>query len=546
MLTLIRDLLRGYKWALLGILSIGILSIAVSLSTVWLSKRIVDVVTKVAPGDWVMLGILFMLSLGVSALLRLFAISLSNRTAVRLANAVRLRIFGHLLYTRWQSLKELHSGDMLTRIIKDTDDVVQLLIISLPNALINGLQLLASLALLYYFDATLAIILGIGMPAILLFSRLFYKRMLGFSADIKATESLINAQMQEALGNQTVIRTFERQEEEINRLGLMQAKLYQQVRRRVGLTIYGNVMASAAFSGGYAVAFIWSAWSLLRGFITFGTMTSFLQLVVRIQRPLGDLMTLVPSMITAKAGIDRLATLLEYQTEKTQKYATMRGHLRLRAQNIAFRYDEESPYIYKGFNLDLTPGQMVAIMGRTGGGKTTLLRLLLGLVAPEEGTLTLDNGEYSQPISEATRSNFVYVPQGNSLFSGTIRENLLVGENTADDRALRQVLHIASADFVWELPQGIDTVLGEKGAGLSEGQAQRIAIARSLLRPGKILLLDEATSALDQKTEAIFLENLRKNLGGRIVIFITHHPEVAEACDQVINISDAEGVVSLP
>lgn len=537
MLTLIRDLLRGYKWALLGILFIGVLSIVVSLSTVWLSKWIVDVVTKVAPGDWVTLGIAFMASLGVSALLRLWGISLSNRTAVRLGNAVRLRVFRHLLYTRWQSLKDLHSGDVLTRIIKDTDDVVQLLVISLPTAIINGFQLVASLALLYYFDPTLAIMLGIGMPAVLLFSRLFYKRMLDFSKDIKTTESKINTQMQEALSNQTVIRTFERQEEEINRLGLAQAKLYQQVRRRVGLTIYGNVMASAAFSGGYAVAFLWSAWSLLRGFITFGTMTSFLQLVVRIQRPLSDLMSLVPSMIAAKAGIDRLVNLLEYQTEKIHKYATMRGKLRLRAERISFRYDEESPYIYKDFSLELNSGQMVAVMGRTGGGKTTLLRLLLGLVTPESGTLSLDNGEYRENISEATRSNFVYVPQGNSLFSGTIRENLLVGENTADERALRQVLHIASADFVWDLPQGIDTVLGEKGAGLSEGQAQRIAIARSLLRPGKILLLDEATSALDQKTEAIFLDNLRRNLDGRIVIFITHHPEVAEACDQVIQIS---------
>lgn len=538
MLTLIRNLLRGYKWALLGILFIGIASIAVSLTTVWLSKWIVDVVTKVAPGDWVMLGIAFMASLGLSALLRLWGISLSNHTAVRLGNAVRLRVFRHLLYTRWQSLKELHSGDILTRIIKDTDDVVQLLVISLPNAIINSIQLIASLALLYYFDATLAIMLGIGMPAVLLFSRLFYKRMLDFSKEIKTTESKINTQMQEALSNQTVIRTFERQEEEINRLGLTQAQLYQQVRRRVGLTVYGNVMASAAFSGGYAVAFIWSAWSLLRGFITFGTMTSFLQLVIRIQRPLSDLMSLVPSVIAAKAGIDRLANLLEYQTEKTGRDATMPGKLHLRARNITFRYDTESPYIYKDFNLDLSPGQMVAIMGRTGGGKTTLLRLFLGLVSPESGELWLDNGEYKQSISETTRSNFVYVPQGNSLFSGSIRDNLLVGENTADERTLRQVLHIASADFVWDLPQGIDTVLGEKGAGLSEGQAQRIAIARSLLRPGKILLLDEATSALDQKTESIFLANLRKHLGGRIVIFITHHPEVAEVCDQVIHISD--------
>lgn len=536
MLVLLRDLLRGYKWSLIGILFIGVMSTLVSLSTVWLSKWIVDVVTGVAVGDWRWLGIAFMATLGITALLRLWGISLTNRTAVRMGNAVRLRVFRHLLYTRWESLKELHTGDMLTRIIKDTDDVVQLLIVSLPSAIINVLQLVASLAMLYYFDATLAMMLGIGMPAVLLFSRIFYRKMLSYSKAIKETESHINTQMQEALGNQTVIRTFERQEEEVNRLGLTQAKLYNQVRSRVGLTIYGNVMASAAFSGGYAVAFLWSAWSLLRGMITFGTMTSFLQLVVRIQRPMGDLMSLVPGMIASKAGIDRLVNLLEYQTEHYHKAEVMRGKLRLVAKDMFFRYEDAEEDIYQNFSLELRSGQMVAIMGRTGAGKTTLLRLLLGLVRPQKGSIVLDNGDHCEEISEATRSNFVYVPQGNSLFSGTIRENLLVGENTADDRRLRQVLHTASADFVWELPEGLDTVLGEKGSGVSEGQAQRLAIARSLLRPGRILLLDEATSALDERTEEAFLQNLRKHLEDRIIIFITHHKAVADACDQVIQI----------
>lgn len=536
MLVLLRDLIRGYKWSLMSIILIGIFSTLVSLSTVWLSKYIVDVVTGVSTGDWRWLGVAFMATLGISALLRLWGISTTNKTSILLGNTVRLKIFRHLLYTRWEKLKELHSGDMLTRIIKDTDDLVQLLVVSLPSAILNLVQLVASLAMLYYFDPTLALMLGIGMPLVLGFSRAFYGRMLGFSRDIKKSESHINAQMQEALGNQTVIRTFERQEEELNRLALAQTKLYNQVRRRVGLTIYGNVMASAAFSGGYAVAFLWSAWSLLKGQITFGTMTSFLQLVVRIQRPLSDLMSLVPSMISARAGIDRLVNLLEYQTEEQHRERILRGQIELHADNISFRYDEVSPYIYKDFSLHLHSGQMVAVMGRTGGGKTTLLRLLLGLVRPEQGEINISNSTFRASISEATRGNFVYVPQGNSLFSGTIRENLLVGDETADERRLRQVLTMASADFVWSLPEGLDTVLGEKGAGVSEGQAQRLAIARSLLRPGRILLLDEATSALDQSTEYQFLQNLRKYLDDRIIIFITHHSEVAKACDQVIHI----------
>ena len=180
---------------------------------------------------------------------------------------------------------------------------------------------------------------------------------------------------------------------------------------------------------------------------------------------------------------------------------------------------------------------MLAVMGTTGSGKTTLIRLLLGLVAPTEGHITLSTASQRQEVSEATRTNFVYVPQGNTLFSGTIRDNLLVGEAEADDKRLALVLKVAEADFVWSLPDGLDTQLGERGLGLSEGQAQRISIARSLLRPGRVLLLDEATSALDTETEARFLYNLKQHIDGRIVLFITHHEEVARHCDQVIRLT---------
>ena len=537
MLALLLYLLRGYKWQILLIISVGFLSISLSLGSVLVGKEIIDIVTGVTRGNLIWLSIAFMALLGGVALLRLLSISLTNKTIVRMGNAIRMKVFSHLLYTRWQSLKEMHNADVLTRIIKDTDDVVQLLAVSLPNFIVNTTQLVASLVLLYIFDATLALMLGVGMPLILIGSRAFYRKMVAFTAEIKRTESDINTLMLETLSNQTIIRTFERQEQEINKLGLIQGKLYQQVSRRIGLTIYGNVMANAAFSGGYAVAFLWSAWGILRGMITFGTMTSFLQLVTRIQKPLSELMSLVPSMISAKAGLDRLVNLLEFQREGYDTPShILQGSISLKVDTISFRYDEQSPYIYKDFSFSVRSGQMIAIMGETGSGKTTLLRLLLGLIKPDSGRISIQNLEHGLTVGESTRNNFVYVPQGNSLLSGTIRENLLVGDSLADERKLRQVLKIAAADFVWELPDGLDTVVGEQGQGLSEGQAQRIAIARSLLRPGKIMLFDEATSALDGGTEALFLENIRRYLKDRIILFITHNEEVAEVCDEIIHI----------
>ena len=248
-------------------------------------------------------------------------------------------------------------------------------------------------------------------------------------------------------------------------------------------------------------------------------------------------MSLVPSMISAKAGLDRLVNLLEFQREGYDTPShILQGSISLKVDTISFRYDEQSPYIYKDFSFSVRSGQMIAIMGETGSGKTTLLRLLLGLIKPDSGRISIQNLEHGLTVGESTRNNFVYVPQGNSLLTGTIRENLLVGDSLADERKLRQVLKIAAADFVWELPDGLDTVVGEQGQGLSEGQAQRIAIARSLLRPGKIMLFDEATSALDGGTEALFLENIRRYLKDRIILFITHNEEVAEVCDEIIHI----------
>lgn len=536
MLQFVRYLVRGYKWSLLLIFVVGVAQIASALVGIYLSKQIIDIATGYRDGSWHIYALVMAGMLALSAVLRLVSLSLTNRTAVRMGNAIRSKIFGHLLYTQWQSLKGVHSGDMLTRIIRDTDDVVALLTHSLPSALISGLQLLASLGMLYYYAPLLALVLGLGMPLVLIFGKVFYRRMVAFSREIKGIDSRITAHMQEALSNQAVIRSFERQAQQITELELAQTQLYQAIRKRVGLTMYGNLMTHAAFSGGYFVAFVWGAWGLMRGTIVFGTMTTFLQLVTRIQRPMNDLLSIIPSIIATRVSIDRLVDVLAFQTERLEQSRPLSGHVALEIEEMSFRYDKDAPKLFEHFALVAQPNSMIAIMGQTGSGKTTLIRLLLGLIQPSSGVIVLRSGNERIAVSEATRSNFVYVPQGNSLVSGTIRDNLLVGDDRADDHRLAEVLRMASADFVFDLPNGLDTELSERGVGLSEGQAQRIAIARALLRPGRILLLDEATSALDIDTERAFLGQLRQHLDGRIVLFITHHAEVAEACDQVVRL----------
>ena len=285
------------------------------------------------------------------------------------------------------------------------------------------------------------------------------------------------------------------------------------------------------FNGGYITAFLWSAYGLANKTITFGAVTAYLQLVNRIQRPLFDLIRLLPSIVSAKTAIERLIYLTGFSMEDIKNRVLLEGNVTLKVKDLTFSYSKESKPVLSNFSMEVKPGTMVAVMGETGVGKTTLLRLLLALVKPDSGSITIKDEKMTEEVSERTRSNFVYVPQGGSLFSGTIRENLLMGDSNANDEEIIRVLNIASANFVLELPEGLDTKLGENGAGLSEGQAQRVAIARSLLRPGKILLLDEATSALDTETEQQFLKNLKKEIDNRTVLFITHQVEVAAFCD---------------
>ncbi|HTN67846.1 MAG TPA: ABC transporter ATP-binding protein, partial [Dysgonamonadaceae bacterium] len=442
-----------------------------------------------------------------------------------------------LLYTRWQELTSMHSGDMITRIIKDTDDVINVMVTALPLAIVAVIQFVGALVILYILDPMLAFILGIGMPLLALLGKLYYTHMRKYTLEVKESESLITSMVGESLLNQIVIRTFERQEDELDRLDKLQSKLHQSVHKRTNVSIFANLMMGITFNGGYITAFLWSAYGLARKTVTFGMVTAYLQLVNRIQRPLFDLIRLLPSIVSAKAAIERLIYLTGFKLEESEKKILLKGNVTLRIENLTFTYPTQTKPVLSDFSMVVKPGTMVAVMGETGVGKTTLLRLLLALIKPDLGSIVIEDEIQSLKVSESTRSNFVYVPQGGSLFSGSIRENLLLGNTEADDDELARVLHIASAEFVFDLPNGLDTLLGESGSGLSEGQAQRVAIARSLLRPGKILLLDEATSALDSETEHAFLKNLKREIGGRTVLFITHNAEIASFCDYQYNLT---------
>ena len=276
---------------------------------------------------------------------------------------------------------------------------------------------------------------------------------------------------------------------------------------------------------------------IAHGTVTYGMMTAFLQLVGQIQRPLLDLSSQVPAVIHATASIDRLMDIESMPQEPVEESVFLDGTVGIRFRDVSFSFSDSNRKILDGFSYDFSPGSRTAIVGPTGIGKTTMIRILLSLLRPHEGNVEIYNQTSSVSASPSTRCNLIYVPQGNSLFSGTVRDNLLMGNPEATEQQMEAALYVAAAEFVFELPAGLDSQCFEAGGGLSEGQAQRIAIARALLRPGSILLLDEFSSALDAQTETLLLERLTARLSDRTMIFITHRERVIDFCDAVLDFS---------
>ena len=357
--------------------------------------------------------------------------------------------------------------------------------------------------------------------------------------EIRDKESRIQMQVQEGVEHNAVLRSLGSEQWMTDRLDETQWTLMDWVKKRARFTVATRVVLASCFGLGYLLAFVWGGLRLRDGIITFGVMTSFLQLVSQIQNPILTLLNMVPQLIHATASIDRLDEILQQEPEKQALSASVPETDRIagiRVEGVTFRYASGDQPVFSGFTHDFRPGSKTALMGPTGVGKTTLFRLMLALVKPDSGQLTLYDGMSEKPVSPDTRPDFVFVPQGNTLMSGTVRFNLQLAKPSATDAELREVLHIAAADFVFDLPDGLDTELGERGIGLSEGQAQRVAIARGLLRPGSILLLDEISASLDEATERELYTRLFAACPERTMIFITHRPTVGDLCGETIRL----------
>ena len=438
--------------------------------------------------------------------------------------------------SRWLGREALHTGDMLSRLDGDVSKVADTLSRTMPAVISTGLQLLCALLFLGSMDWRLALVVVLIMPVALLLSRAYVNRMRRLTNEIRTTDSRINAHLQENIQHKTLITSFESTDQAIESLDEYQEDLQKQTISRNNYNLLSRSFVQLGFSAGYITAFSWGVTGIAAGTITFGTMTAFLQLVGQIQRPISRMSRQFATAVHTVASVDRLCEL-ELPQEQKGDPIRLEGKVGVRFTDVDFTYPDGTRKVIESFSHDFIPGSLTAVVGETGIGKSTLIRLMLSLLYPDKGTIKFYNSETSVEISPRTRCNIVYVPQGNTLVSGTIRDNLQMGKPDASEQEMREALYTAVAEFVFDLPEGLDTFCGEKGTGLSEGQAQRIAIARALLRPGGVILLDEPTSALDSSTEQLLLQRISSRLAGRTLIMVTHNTQTAELCTDTVRMS---------
>ena len=524
----------GFRGKTLIYMLVEIISMALLLYFVYCSKQAIDIAVGLVPGNLKWALILMVIAVILSAITGLIASWIGEYTK----NGLTMRLQNSLAHSQmmmaWGARKRWHTGDLLVRLNADCSEVVQMLVFTFPALIVSCVKLLAAFTFLWTMDPRLAQLI-LAITPLFLFSKLYYKKMRKINKEVKQAESQLGEVLQENLKHRALIQSLLFTEAREKKLIEVQQSVFQNKTRQLLFSLLSRGIIQLTFNGGYLLAFLWGIYRLHAGEISYGTIAAFLQLVSRVQMPVFSIVAFLPAAIRCRTSIERLLELNEGEREEYGDQIKLNPPLSLKLDHLYFQYDKVE--VIKRLTVAFQSGVPVAVTGASGKGKTTLIRLILALIKPDSGTLTLtQNDKVCHSISVATRNNIAYVPQGNTLFCGSIRENLLLADVHASEKQIDKVLKIACAEFVYTLPNGIDTVVGESGYGLSEGQAQRIAIARALLRGGSIWLFDEPTSAIDTETAKHLIRNLLEAGKEKIVIFVTHDHQLMEACPQIVQL----------
>ena len=563
---MLKDMIRQTKWiyqyarhywlAMIFYTALGLFGTVVGLGSSVVSKDLVDIITGHQTGKLVQTFCLMVgLSIGNTLVSQITSYA-SNWISLKVDAEIKADIFSKMLVTDWESITNYHTGDLLTRWSSDASTISSGILSWIPNLIINIFKFISAFAIVIYQDWTFAIFSFIGIPVSLLMSRTLMNRMVNNNKRSAAMNAKMSGFNQEAFSNIQTIKAFGAITTYIEKLKNLQ-KDYISMRldfQKMSM-VTSFIMSIVGFLVSYS-SYGWGIYRVWSGAITYGTMTLFLSLSGTLTGALNSLINMVPSAISLTTSAGRLMDILEmpqedYSLDDDFSRFAEKHHgdgISLNLHDISYSY-HNSTEVFEHADLEAHPHEIIAMVGPSGEGKTTMLRLILALLCPQSGEGTLssisaDGSSEILPLTASARKLFSYVPQGNTMFSGTIAENMRVVKPDATDDEIIEALKSACAwDFVNRLPDGINSEIKERGGGFSEGQAQRLSIARALLRNSPILLLDEATSALDVATERAVLKNIMKDDYPRTCIVTTHRPTVLNICQRVYAIRDKKCVV---
>lgn len=535
---------KKYKWAVVYYTFVGILSSTFGLVSAVASKYTIDIVTEYKMEQFPLLAAIMVGTLLLSLLLNSLLSRISAKLSLKIYNDIQSEIFNDIISADWLSISAYDNGDIVNRFNSDVSTVANNAITWIPSIVIAVYQFITTFLVIWHYNSTMALIAFISAPVLLLVSRFVIGRQRYYNRETKVLQSELMSFEMESVYNLDTLKAFGITSNYSKKLTSWQERYKDLALRNNMFSIGTNILYSLTGAVVQFTAFGYCLYLLWTHSITYGTMTLFLQQRSKLSSTFSKLVSIIPNFLNSSVSANRIRELCQLPKEITDGEVCERCNtsfengLNVIFDSVDFAYIEDHP-VLENSSFQAHPGEIVALIGPSGEGKTTTVRLLLGLVHPQAGTISIQGSGVDESPNAGNRDLYSYVPQGNTLLSGSIAENLRMVKPDATDEEITDALKTACAwRFVKNIPDTINGKLGERGLGLSEGQAQRVSIARALLRDAPILLLDEATSALDIKTEQAILKNIMKKEPNRTIIVTTHRYSVLSSCNRVYNIQD--------
>lgn len=534
----VSSVLKGFKLKLATCILLSWIIVGLNFVFVWLTKLAIDSATGSHSDMHVIMAACASL-VGVTVLQAAISVI---RTRLRTVSGFDMnrkmqeRLLQATINADWSEINGYHTGDIVRRFETDGSTITSFLGNTVPTMLYALLQLGGAFVFLVILNIKIAVALVVIMAVGLAVSKYHFMKIRSFSQRIKECGSMLQAALQEGLQGISVLKALSGKrlyEEHYSHLFKTQR---DNVKSRLRYTVFSSTMLNVGFAACYLLVFIWGVLHLGTGAITYGTLMAFVQLVGQIQSPTRTLVSSITEFAEFYTSCERLNEIARISQDSEETEVELHNAPSIIGEHLTYSYEQGKKNIYNDYNFEFKAGKLTAITGTTGAGKTTLMRLLMAYVKPDYGHIYICSESSRTEISAATRSLFAYVPQGDTLFSMTLRENLRLSRPDATDSQMREALQWACADFLKRHPEGLDMPCGEHGKGLSEGQAQRLCIARALLSKAPILLMDEATSALDRDTERQILSNISEHIKNKTILFITHRDTVMQFADEVVSI----------